>query len=1224
MDIFNSTKLIGLNLCSNISIPVAWYNKTAPFFPLTGPANFSIYLNKTDPLLTNFKLEANFTKPDKNTNKTVVTICTPGASFKREYFFNVTINRTEEMYRWNASIGANQENATTIDYIHVPLSKAVNITLNVTKNLTAFYFHRTCHMTHKIKFGLALNATLFNRSLYHTFFLMNDTHLWYLETNTTVKNTTENIPISVLYLNTSLNLNGNTTGNMTLNITHRPLNLTLYLQGLHNVTDRSTNVTWNVSCPAWSTPVLNNNMTINVTYINATNGYKTQVNVSSNGTQMLSCYKEFVNSTDKNMTVFYCNATTLNKTSSLNMTLTNTTQGIKICHLNITHQNRSITLNTTWMYNPKIRNVSLNITYLNHSIVLFGSLKNYTLEKGICLNSTYFNGTHSNVTLLATCLSYVNTTERKSLIFNITSVNTTAMVNTTWFANSTARGILVNCTYHNRTIFNMTATYSNTTTTKNLHFNISMGNWSAELNHTYFSTEMLPDVDQIRSINITHRIKNGTTVVLNSTYIFTFFNTTTKKDIVLNLTFTNRTYGAQVSMLNKTTSEGLHHILKIIGYTPNRTVSWLGILKNTTKMFNLTSLVQYQPKKVLNHTVVWNKEINHVNVSIDILPNITVSLNCSGTFNTSINATANITVYNQTLLWHGFTSNMSVVSNLTLWNRTIEFVTKTCNVSHSAFFNLSTWHHYNKTTFNGSVAWYMNATERISYFNISTQNVTWFLKIFSDNETHINSTIYRINGSEIYTEWSREVRADDTIYDVLNMTSVRNGWKALNNCTFNIPTKLANITLNATLGGVNMTKFRTHFKNVLRNVTQEMLVWNYITENVTENLFNLTMHLLNVTSRSIPNVTANYLRYFHGKSNKLNYTLFYYNLAYTVYDMTMSNVTLKNITEEMIVILQNFTDHVNTTAVLGNITNIIRNMTWYNQTYEAFIFNLTDWGRNATRNFTVWLNRTVSEIGNWTIANKTVNYHLKTYLPGVHNLTLELLNGTVNFTETLKNVSLVLRNFTHNVTEYILNVTHPVLYNISREILVNITGYINGSSFLGGVVYPVWQNFTEVLNISVFNFTYELFYNWTICNSSLEWFLPSLHYPVNITLSFHNVTSNTTLYQAIEGLLNKTLEMYNATVRSTACRVNRTHEWLVNVTDFAVMLVNDTVNVLNVTSNKTTQEIIELYINRTHNMTIQVWNMTVQLLTSTNFSKPLNETWELLNFTTHYNNWTHW
>ena len=1143
---------------------MAWYNKTAPFFPLTGPANFSIYLNKTDPLLTSIKLEANVTNPDKYTNKTVISVCTPGASYERKFFCNITVNRTEEMQRWNLSLGTHQENATTIDYIRMPLSQAVNITLNVTRNLTAFYFHRKCHMTHKIKYGLAFNVTVYNRSLYHTFFVQNDTHLWHLETNTTLWNTTDNATISQLYLNTSLNLNGNTTGNMTLNITHRPLNLTFFLEGLHNMTDRSTNVTWNVSCPAWSTPILNNNITINVTYVNNTHEYKTQVNISSNSTQILSCYKSYikVNSTERNITVFYCNMTMFNKTSSLNMTVTNATGGIKVCHLNVTHQNKSVTLNTTWMYNDLFRNVSLNITYLNHSIVLSGSMKNHTLEKGICLNSTYYNGTHNNFTILATCLSYLNSTERKSLIFNITSLNTTATVNTTWFANSTSRGILVNCTYYNQTVFNLTATYSNTTTTKNLHFNFTMGNWSAELNHTFFTTELLPEVDQIRSINITHRIKNGTQVVVNNTFMFTFFNTTSKKELILNLTFSNRTYGAQVSIFNKTTNESLHHIVNASFYSPNRTISWIGVLKNSTKMFNLTSVVQYQPKKILNHTVFWNKERNHVNVSIDVLPNVTVSFNCSGTFNSSINVTANVTVYNHTLLWHGHASNASVVSNLTMWNRTIEFVTKTCNVSHSAFFNLSTWHHYNKTAFNGSVSFYINATERISYLNVTAQNVTYFLKIFSHNETHINNTIYRINGSEMYMEWSREARGDAIIYDVLNMTSVKSAWRALNNVTFNIPTKLANITLNVTLDGANMTTFRTHFKYVLKNITHELLLWNYTTENVTENIFNLTKHLLNVTSCSIPNVTADYLRYFHENTSQLNYTRFYYKLAYAAYDIKQSNVSLANITEELILILQNFTDHVNTTAVLGNITNMIRNMSWYNQTYEAYIYNLTDFGRNITRNLTAWLNRTVSAIGNLTIANRTVNFYLKAYLPAVHNLTIEILNATVNFTETLVNMSLVLRNFTHNVTEYFLNITHPVLYNITKEILVNITGYVNSSSFFGGVVYPVWQNFTEVLNISVFNFTYELVHNLTIHNTSLEWLLPLLHYPVDVTMQIHNITANTTLYAAIEGLFNKTLEVYNTTVRLTACRVNMTHEWLVNVTDFVVMLLDDTVNYL--------------------------------------------------------------
>lgn len=83
----------------------------------------------------------------------------------------------------------------------------------------------------------------------------------------------------------------------------------------------------------------------------------------------------------------------------------------------------------------------------------------------------------------------------------------------------------------------------------------------------------------------------------------------------------------------------------------------------------------------------------------------------------------------------------------------------------------------------------------------------WFLKIFLDNEMYINNIIYRINGSEIYIEWSREVRVDDIIYDYLNMIFVRSGWKELNNCSFNILSKLVNIIFNVILGGVNMIKF---------------------------------------------------------------------------------------------------------------------------------------------------------------------------------------------------------------------------------------------------------------------------------------------------------------------------------------------------------------------------------------------------------------------------------
>lgn len=303
--------------------------------------------------------------------------------------------------------------------------------------------------------------------------------------------------------------------------------------------DGSMNVIWNVSCCVWSILILNNNMIINVIYINVINGYKILVNVFSNGIQMLLCYKEFVNFIDKNIIVFYCNVMIFNKIFLLNMILMNIIWGIKICYLNIIYQNRLIILNIMWMYNFEIRNVSLNIMYLNYLIVFLGFLKNYILEKGICFNSIYFNGIYLNVIFLVMCLSYVNVMEWKFLIFNIISVNIIVMVNIIWFVNFMVRGILVNCSYYNRIIFNMMVIYFNIIMIKNFYFNFLMGNWSVELNYIYFFIEMLFDVDQICSINIMYRIKNGIIVMLNSMYIFIFFNIIIKKDIVFNFMFIN-------------------------------------------------------------------------------------------------------------------------------------------------------------------------------------------------------------------------------------------------------------------------------------------------------------------------------------------------------------------------------------------------------------------------------------------------------------------------------------------------------------------------------------------------------------------------------------------------------------------------------------------------------------------------------------------------------------
>ena len=617
-----------------------------------------------DPKLTIYKVEAVYERSEPTVNKTFVILSTPGASCLRKLSCNVTSVKQNSIILWNMTVGINPVNKTIIGYSYDTLTEHLNITLksNITRNFTATYYHKTCAKTKEVTYGLAWNITLSNKTVNHSVILINSTSQWYVDSNFSVCNRTTEEPITTLNFHTSFNRNGyrNTSGNVFLNITHQPANFTWLLYGVHNMTRRSTNVSCKMKMPYWSSGLVNHNITINMTYINITCEKGIKVEVQTNQTSTLTFYSSYQNLTHKakqSISVFYFNGTYLNRTTKVNATFVWEPQ-LKMSLLNLTHQNKSLSINTTWSHCLAVKNVSMNITFMNHSLVLLGVLRNYTTEKGICLNGTYQNGTVGNYTLLSTCLSYHNITGQKSLIWNITNENRTVGVNTTWFERRNLRGVLINCTYRNRTLMNMTAFHTNSTTRQTLNFNISIGNYTAELNHTYFSTVFLDSIDRVTSINISHKVKNGTFVLLNNSYTFTLYNATTKKDVILNLTFWNRTYGAQMTFWNRTLIEkNACYILNVLGYTPNRTLNWTGSLKNTTEILNVTSLFRYEPTKVLNQSFIFNRKLNHFNISLKLHPNLTIAVNSSGTFNTNLNITTNVTVRNNTILWHGFVSN---------------------------------------------------------------------------------------------------------------------------------------------------------------------------------------------------------------------------------------------------------------------------------------------------------------------------------------------------------------------------------------------------------------------------------------------------------------------------------------------------------------------------------------------------------------------------------------
>jgi hypothetical protein len=700
------------------------------------------------------------------------------------------------------------------------------------------------------------------------------------------------------------------------------------------------------------------------------------------------------------------------------------------------------------------------------------------------------------------------------------------------------------------------------------------------------------------------------------------------KQMLLNLTFWNKTYATDMMYKKKTQEKEIFHVFKIKGSIPKNTLSWDAVIKNTTNVLNISSLVKYQQKQKLNHSIFWKKDENSLNVSVDLLPNTPLSLNCSGNFIEGINITANL---NDSLMWKIFASKEQLISSMTLrnLNRTVKMESRTCQKSKSLFLNISTWDFVNKTAFNGSISWYSNATTRKTSLNVTLVDTSLYFTAFSLNNSHFNLSLVRRNKSELYKESSLEFRPEGQLYKEFNITSLKRLWKNLNLKTYHIPAKLLNITVKSTSDGVNLKKTGQHLKVLLENLTRELSAWKFTQKNITRNLFNLTKHLLNVTSHSLPNITANYNLYV--KNDKFNIIKFWKSLTMTIADITKEEIATQEITKELIQSLKRISASFNKTRVIGNLSEIFGNISLYRPIVECdpyftcvykstesviakiLIKDMSITIRNFTKNVTDFLKKAATTIGNWNIHDKTIDNHLKELIPKVQNQVLYLLNETVKVLPTIHKTLLILRHDVAFFVEYLINTNYPNVHNNSKTLFRNIKEYANSTSFAGGILDPSWSNISEMLNISIFNTTLHTLHKYLICGTHLETIAPFLHQPDDINEVFHKSTMNKTLEKILNRFLNKALEMYNMTLRLPSWHMNKTHDNLVYFKDLIVMMLNDTVNVMDSTSNKHLTEIVTLHLNQTWDMTSNMWNMTKYMMEGIlNVSIPVNERWETM------------
>lgn len=177
-DLFD-TSYIGSDICMQANFPNAFYNITAPFFPLTGPFDFGVRSYPEDPLLKKYMLHIK-----KIDDIYSISIGTPGATSERKYSLNLGLTRKEEGGLVGFTIGE-LKRGIVLDYVFDEDTNELQATLtsNFTKSpiiLYGEYINRTDPMTLNKHVGTKWSFTYEQIFIQHDLFYKTTYEHWSL------------------------------------------------------------------------------------------------------------------------------------------------------------------------------------------------------------------------------------------------------------------------------------------------------------------------------------------------------------------------------------------------------------------------------------------------------------------------------------------------------------------------------------------------------------------------------------------------------------------------------------------------------------------------------------------------------------------------------------------------------------------------------------------------------------------------------------------------------------------------------------------------------------------------------------------------------------------------------------------------------------------------------------------------------------------------------------
>eukprot|EP00794_Sanderia_malayensis_P009953 gene9953-10973_t len=170
-ELYPSTGIFGVDLCTAMSFPVAFHDLDAPYYPLTGPANVSFQLKRTDLSLSKYHLSVK-----KNNDLYQIKFGTPGAQNERWRVLNLGITANSQMGVVGATFGNSKRG-----YDNKTHGVQASLTSNITQNevtISAKYYNKTDPASLDLKMGLELDIKSGEINLNHKLLFVDTYEYW--------------------------------------------------------------------------------------------------------------------------------------------------------------------------------------------------------------------------------------------------------------------------------------------------------------------------------------------------------------------------------------------------------------------------------------------------------------------------------------------------------------------------------------------------------------------------------------------------------------------------------------------------------------------------------------------------------------------------------------------------------------------------------------------------------------------------------------------------------------------------------------------------------------------------------------------------------------------------------------------------------------------------------------------------------------------------------------